>query len=478
MNLAFLAIGVLIGAALGFLAARLFGRQTGMVSGEVHGELAKAEAAAKQLAKSLESERDAFKVSLESARSEGSELTRKLATAEANIPQLETAQQTAKTEVKKFQDKIEEQQTTISNLTIKATTAESERTQLAKQITDQEERFKTVMTQSKTEFENLANQILETKSKKLTEQSTKDLDSVLNPLKEKIAGFEKQVKDSYSTEERERFALKKEIERLIGLNERMTLETNALTQALKGDSKTQGDWGEMILEKILEASGLREGHEFSQQKHHEGQEGGRFYPDIVINLPDGKHIIVDSKVSLTAYELHCRTDEGEMKIKALDSHIKSLHGHIDDLAEKHYTKLKGMNSPEFVFMFVPIEPAYLAAMRADADLSTKAWKKGVAIVTATTLLTSLKTVQHIWRVENQNKNAMEIASEGGKLYDKFVGFMDDFEKIGKIFETGQMQFTTAMGKLKVGPGNVFKKMELLRELGAAPTKRIKAEHID
>jgi DNA recombination protein RmuC len=181
---------------------------------------------------------------------------------------------------------------------------------------------------------------------------------------------------------------------------------------------------------------------------------------------------------LKAYELHYRTDDEQPKAQALAAHIKSLEKHIDDLGDKHYAKLKGVNSPEFVFLFVPVEPAYLLAMQSDPELQSRAWKKGIAIVTATTLLTSLKTVASIWRLENQNKNALEIATEGAKLYDKFVGFLDDFEKIGKTFDAGKSQYESAMGKLKEGPGNVFRKMELLRELGAAPTKRIKSELVE
>jgi len=223
---------------------------------------------------------------------------------------------------------------------------------------------------------------------------------------------------------------------------------------------------------------LREGHEFSRQQSRENDEGDRMRPDVVVNLPEGKHVVVDSKVSLKSYEVHQRAEDGPAKAVALEAHLKSIYKHIDDLSDKHYAKLKGLHSPEFVLLFIPIEPAYLLAMRADPELSSRAWKKGIALVTATTLLTSLKTVASIWRLENQNKNALEIANEGAKLYDKFAGFMEDFEKIGKTFEAGQGQFANAMGKLKDGPGNVFRKMELLRELGAAPNKRLKAELLD
>ncbi|HLE12482.1 MAG: hypothetical protein A2504_07680 [Bdellovibrionales bacterium RIFOXYD12_FULL_39_22] len=332
--------------------------------------------------------------------------------------------------------------------------------------------------QNKLQFENLANQIIENKSKSFTEYTEKTLESMLKPFKEKITNFEKSVEDKYSSEARERHALKSEILRLISLNDRMSEETNSLARALRGDSKVQGDWGEMVLSKILEASGLREGEDYITQSSHKNEEGDRLRPDVIINLPDEKHVVVDAKVSLKAYDLHHSSTEDVQKEKCLSEHIRSIDKHINELSEKHYDKLKGLSSPEIVFMFVPIEPAYLLAMHADADLSMRAWKKGVAIVTATTLLTSLKTVASIWRLERQNKNAQEIAQEGARLYDKFVGFLEDFEKIGHIFETGSKQFSQAMGKLKDGPGNVFRKMELLRELGASPNKKIRQDLLE
>lgn len=471
-------MGLLIGVGLGALVVRIFWRPTDTSLVQAHNELAKVESAAQERIKALIEERDAANGSLSKAREDVLTLNRNLSAWEAKQPQFEKSLTQMESERNQLRLTAVNDQQTISDLSIKFATADSERKQLQKQLDDQEARFKQILGQSKTEFENLANTILEKKSEKLSEKTKENIDAVLNPLKEQITKFEKKVGDTYTDESRERFALKKEVERLIGLNEQITLDAKALTLALKGDSKTQGDWGEMILEKILEASGLREGHEYSLQKTHMNEDGDRLRPDVIINLPDAKHIIVDSKVSLTAYELHCRTEQADEKSVAINAHLKSLHKHVDDLAEKHYARIKGVHSPEFVFLFVPIEPAYLVAMQADPELSTKAWRKGVAIVTATTLLTSLKTVGHIWRLENQNKNALQIASEGAKLYDKFVGFVDEFEKIGKTFENGQTLYVSAMGKLKEGPGNVFRKMELLRELGAAPTKQIRADLVE
>jgi DNA recombination protein RmuC len=349
---------------------------------------------------------------------------------------------------------------------------------LESRLTDRESHETAMRTAARAEFENLASRIIERESKTFQDTSEKGLERLLNPLKERLKDFEKRVEESYSAEGRERFVLKAEVERLIQLNERMSQETNNLTQALKGDSKFQGDWGELVLENILESSGLREGLEYTKQDSLSDDEGDRYRPDIIVQLPDDKQIIIDSKVSLTAYELHSRAETPEERQKYLKAHLESMNRHINELSEKRYQKLKGVKTPEFVFLFAPIEPAYLLAMRHDPDMTMRAWKKGIAIVTSTTLFTSLKTVASIWRLEQQNRNAQEIAEEAGKLYDKFVGFHEDFEEIGRIFTKGSDQYEKARGRLREGPGNVFRKIEMLRELGAAPSKRIKPELLE
>lgn len=331
---------------------------------------------------------------------------------------------------------------------------------------------------ARAEFENLAAKIFETEARQFQESSERNLERLLVPLKERLKDFEKRVDETYQAEGRERHLLKAEVERLIQLGERMNQEANQLAQALKGDSKFQGDWGELVLENLLEASGLREGAEYLKQESLASDSGDRFRPDILVRLPDDKQIIIDSKVSLKSYELMCRAETEEERELHRRAHIDSLESHVDELAEKHYPKLKGLRTPEFVFLFTPIEPAYLLAMRHDPDLASRAWRKGVAIVTATTLFTSLRTVASIWRLENQNRNAQEIAGEAAKLYDKFVGFHDDFEKTGRLIESAFNQFEESKRKLKDGPGNVFRKIELLRELGAAPSKRLKPELLD
>lgn len=331
---------------------------------------------------------------------------------------------------------------------------------------------------ARAEFENLAAKVIERETRSFQETSEKGLERLLVPLKERLKEFEKRVEETYQAEGRERHVLKVEVDRLIQLNERMASETRQLTDALKGDSQYQGNWGELVLETILEASGLREGSEYVVQQSLTGVDGGRFRPDVIVRLPDDKQIIIDSKVSLTAYEAHSRAADGPERDRWLKAHLESLMRHVDDLAAKHYPKLSGLRTPEFVFLFTPVEPAYLLALRTDPELATRAWQKGVAIVTATTLFTSLKTVAGLWRLEKQNRNAQEIALEAAKLYDKFVGFNDDFEKIGRTFETGLQQYDEARRKLRDGPGNVYRKIEQLRELGAAPNKRLRPELLE
>lgn len=349
---------------------------------------------------------------------------------------------------------------------------------LEQRLADRKEHEESLRTAARAEFENLAAKIIQVESRQFQEHSEKNLERLLVPLRDRLKDFEKKVDEVYQAEGRERHVLKAEIERLIMLNERMSQEAHHLTQALKGDSKVQGDWGEVILENILEASGLREGFEYTKQASLVDSEGNRLRPDILIQLPDEKQIVVDSKVSLKAYELYCRAENDEQRQDCLREHIESVIRHVDDLADKHYAKLKGLKTPEFVFLFSPIEAAYLLALKHEPDLAMRAWSKGVAIVTATTLFTSLKTVASIWRLENQNRNAQEIAHEAAKLYDKFVSFNEDFEDLGRVFQTGAEKFERARRKLKDGPGNVYRKIELLKDLGAAPSKQIRAELLE
>ncbi|SNX28931.1 DNA recombination protein RmuC [Polynucleobacter meluiroseus] len=328
------------------------------------------------------------------------------------------------------------------------------------------------------QFKNLANEILEDKSKRFTEQNAVSLDALLKPLQTKLTEFKEQVSTSYGNEARERFALKSEIERLANLNLRMSDETRSLTQALKGDSKVQGNWGELVLESILESSGLRKGEEYLVQDSHTQIDGSRLQPDIVVKLPEGRSLVVDSKVSITAYARHAETSDPAIAEQELAAHIQSLKQHIQGLSGKNYSSLYGLGSVDFVLMFVPIEPAFLLALKTAPNLYQEALAKNIVLVCPSTLMATLRTVAHVWRQEHQNRNALEIAKQCGNLYDKFVGFVDDLEKLGQRLDQAQTSYHDAFNKLKSGKGNLIRSAERVRELGVKPAKNLSAPLID
>lgn len=328
------------------------------------------------------------------------------------------------------------------------------------------------------QFKNLANEILEDKSKRFTEQNTASLDALLKPLQTKLTEFKEQVNTSYGNEARERHALKSEIERLANLNLRMSDETRSLTQALKGDSKVQGNWGELVLESILESSGLRKGEEYLVQDSHTQMDGSRLQPDVVIKLPEGRSLVVDSKVSITAYARHAETTDPTVAEQELAAHILSLRQHIQGLSGKNYSSLYGVGSVDFVLMFVPIEPAFLLALKTAPNLYQEALAKNIVLVCPSTLMATLRTVAHLWRQDHQNRNALEIAKQCGSLYDKFVGFVDDLEKLGQRLDQAQTSYHEAFNKLKTGKGNLIRSAERVRELGVKPSKNLASPLIE
>ncbi len=322
------------------------------------------------------------------------------------------------------------------------------------------------------QFKNLANDILEDKSKRFVEQNATSLDALLKPLQTKLTEFKEQVSTSYQNEARERFALKTEIERLSNLNLRMSDETRSLTQALKGDSKVQGNWGELVLESILESSGLRKGEEFVVQDSHTQADGSRLQPDVVIHLPEGRHLVVDSKVSITAYARYAEALTPEIGQAELNLHIQSIRQHMQGLSNKNYSALHGLGAIDFVLMFIPIEPAFIAAMKAAPNLQDEALAKNIVLVCPSTLMATLRTVAHLWRQDQQNRNALEISRQCGALYDKFVGFVEDLQKLGQRLEQAQSSYHDAFGKLKSGKGNLIRAAEKVRALGVKPSKLI------
>jgi len=322
------------------------------------------------------------------------------------------------------------------------------------------------------QFKNLANEILEDKSRKFTEQNAQQLDILLKPLQTKLTEFKEQVSNSYDQESRERFALKNEIERLANLNLKMSDEARSLTNALKGDSKIQGNWGELVLESILESSGLRKGEEYLVQDSHTQSDGGRLQPDVIVKLPEGRHLVIDSKVSITAYARHTEAGDDAIAKQELLAHIQSIRQHIQGLSAKNYSGIADLSTVDFVLMFIPIEPAFLSALKAAPNLYQEALAKNIVLVCPSTLMATLRTVAHLWRQDQQNKNAMEIARLCANLYDKFVGFVEDLEQIGKRLDQAQSSYHDAFNKLKSGKGNLIKAAERVKELGVKPNKVI------
>lgn len=358
------------------------------------------------------------------------------------------------------------------------TELEAERRQSADKLATFQQSAQDAKTALSDQFKNLANEILEEKSRRFAEQNQQNLDTLLKPLQEKLTDFRKQVDETYQSEARERFALKQEVEKLAGLNLRMTDETRALTNALKGESKTQGDWGELVLETILENSGLRKGEEYLVQDTHTISDGSRLQPDVVIRLPESKHLVIDSKVSITAYTRYMQADDESTKTAELNSHVQSIRQHIQGLSSKNYQDLYGVGSIDFVLMFIPVEPAFLSAMRHAPDIYQEALKKNIVIVCPSTLLATVRTVAHLWRQEYQNKNAQEIARQCAMLYDKFVGFVEDLDKVGQRLEQAQVSYNDAVGKLKTGRGNLIRTAENVKKLGVKPNKLLPSKLTD
>ncbi|MEH0007517.1 MAG: DNA recombination protein RmuC [Flavobacteriales bacterium] len=323
-----------------------------------------------------------------------------------------------------------------------------------------------------TAFENLANKILEEKSEKFTLQNRNNLESLLNPLGEKIKDFEEKVARTNEEHIARNEGLKQQITSLKELNEQITQEANNLTKALKGDSKTQGNWGELVLERILEKSGLEKGREFDVQQRYTAENGLQQRPDVIIHLADDRSLIIDSKVSLTDYEKWCNEVEESKKARFLKLHLASVERHIKTLSDKNYHMLYQIGSPEFVLMFVPIEPAFAAALIAKQDLYDEAYKKNVIIVTPSILLATLRTIYSSWQSEKRQRNAAVIARQAGALYDRFSRFVDDLETVGKRMDSASASYSQAMNKLCKGRGNLVSHVENLRKLGAQSKKRL------
>lgn len=366
----------------------------------------------------------------------------------------------------------------IISLSSELSQAKANYTNLETRLKEQKNELEELQSRFTKEFENLAAKILEDKSRRFTEQNKENLDTILTPLKEKISDFEKKVNDVYVNETRERAALAEQLKHLHDLNRQMSEEANNLTRALKGDSKTQGNWGEFILESILEKSGLVKGREFFMQESIKNEEGSNLRPDVIVKLPDEKSMIIDSKVSLTAYEAFNSADDDDERKRNLNEHIASIRRHIKSLSPKDYQNLYGLNSLDFVLMFIPIEPAFALAVQNDQSLFYDAFEKNIIIVSPTTLLATLRTISSIWKQEKQTKNALEIAKKGGELYDKLAAFVEDLIKVGTRMDDAKKSYEEAMKKLADGRGNIVSRAQNLKLMGAKATKSIDQRIVD
>lgn len=383
---------------------------------------------------------------------------------------LENAEQ-----VFKQQKEKEEKLTTQNNELIGLTAQlENQNRNLEERLTEQKAELEKLQERFTLEFQNIANKLLKENSKDFAEANQKRLDEILTPLKENIKAFEKKVEDKYDNELKERTSLIEQIKSLSDLNQQMRTDAQNLTKALKGDTKTQGNWGEFILEKILESSGLKKGEQYETQFATTNDEGARIYPDVLIKLPEDKHIVIDSKVSIVAYSNFLEAQTEEEQMICVKAHITSVKNHINGLSEKNYSHAKGINSPDFVLMFLPSEPSFSFTLQSDQSIYNYAWDRKIVLVSPTTLLATLRTISSVWKQENQTKNAIEIAKQSGALYDKFVGFLEDLNKIDKGLKSSQSAYDEAVKKLQFGSGNLVGRVEKLKVLGAKTTKNLPA----
>ena len=410
--------------------------KTGGISQEVLDQLNISKAKAEERADNLKAEADKLQKELESEREKLTEAMKSL--------------ESSRSYLRAQQEKIDEQKAEIRN---------------------NQEKFNK-------DFELIASRILDEKTKKFTEENRTNLDIILNPFKENIKAFEEKVEKVYKAESDERNVLKGHINQLIEQSNLMNLETQNLTKALKGDNKKQGNWGEMILERVLERSGLVKDQEYRIQASHQSSEGGRFQPDVVIDLPDDKHLIIDAKVSLIAYERLVNSETDIDRDLFTKQHIASIRNHIHELSSKNYSELYKINSPDFVMLFVPIESSFGIAVQKDAELFNFAWDKRVVIVSPSTLLATLRTIASMWKQERQNRNVMEIARLSGEMYDKFIGFVGDMEGIGKNLKLSQDAYDKALNKLSSGRGNLSITAEKIKKLGAKTGKQLDQKFIN
>lgn len=430
MEIVYLIIGIVVGFIIGFLISKLNNKKDSSLSIEELDEIKSAKTRAEEKVSVYQNELNELKIHLEKERNKFLEISSEYSKINTQNVNLE--------------EKLSNQK---------------------KEIEELQERFRI-------EFKNLANEILEDKSKKFTEQNQENLRNILDPLRERITDFRKRVDEIHASDTKSYSELTTHLKTLQELNRRMSDEAENLTKALKGDTKVMGSWGEFVLETILEKSGLVKDEHYTIQESFTDENGKRLRPDVIIKLPEKKSIIIDSKVSLVAYEKYSSADDEKEIEKAIKDHIISIRSHIKGLSAKEYQNIEDLNPPDFVLMFIPIEPAFSLAVQKDPSVFNDAFENNIVIVSPSTLLATLRTIENIWRRESQNKNAMEIARRSGMLYDKFVGFVDDLEKIGKKISEADASYRDAKNKLSDGRGNILRSIETIKELGAKASKSL------
>jgi len=369
-------------------------------------------------------------------------------------------------DLERVQQELVLSQKMANNRGIEVATLKTVNENLAEKLENQKLEIESLQKRLTVEFENIATKILKERSDEFAVSNHKNLSEILNPLRERIQLFERKVDETYDKELRDKVSLREEVRKLTELNARVSEEANNLTRALKGDIKKQGNWGEVILERVLERSGLTKGQEYEREEVVDGADMSVQRPDVIIHLPDNKHIIIDSKVSLVAYERFVSAETDEQRTIHLKEHVSSLRSHVKLLSEKNYQNAQSLNTPDFVLMFLPIEASFSVAVQGDGEIFSYAWERKIVIVSPTTLLATLRTISSIWKQENQTKNAQEIARLSGALYDKFIGFAEDMVKIKTNIDRTANAYDDAMKKMKDGTGNIIRTAEKIKELGA------------
>ncbi len=375
-------------------------------------------------------------------------------------------------EKENLEKKLEEARVQINSLTAELSAARENNRNLNERLDQQLKQYEELQKQLTAQFENIASKILDSNTRKLTEQNREKVEELLKPVQDKLHEFNKTVQETYTQNTRERSALMQQVKSLMEMSRKISEDAGNLAKALKGESKTQGNFGEMQLELLLERSGLQEGIEYSKQESLTTTDGRRLQPDFIVHLPDKKDIVIDAKVSLTAYERFVNEENPEKKKEYLKEHIRSVRNHIKELSEKNYQNLYQLQSLDFVLLYLPVEGAFALAVTNDNDLFSFAYDRNIVLVSSSTLLATLKTIASIWRTEKQNRNAVEIARKAGALYDKFANFVKDMLRLGAQMETARSTYDSAMKKLKTGTGNLVRRAEELKKLGAKTTRQL------